>query len=332
MGLLNLFKKLKDTEPTSETPIATISFTEAAEPSKYDPWCGENSNSDFSNVNFLNRYQSGTIGETNDDYPRYISYEYNIHSPLLKHKEMIEKGYLEKGEFSDALKELKVSELKAILATHNLPVSGKKTDLIQRILTSDINKDTVDIPLIYVLSDKGKEYVEKYVYYIKFANYLNNSEVTLEAFDKIKAQQPYLSVTDIVWQIYNARYIEHQTNGDYGLLRNLEMSRYELLKSENRLADATYRLIATLYYELSGMGNGNCINDFEDICTYPLACQALKELKSYITDDMIDRCYSRLDVPFRYFEKQTFKKIIEEATREESVDLNKYKHLANKKP
>lgn len=336
MGLLKGFKSLigkaEKLKPEHSENAAKTNLGDSCKKlnNNYEPWSGNNSNSDFSNANFLNRYSISAIGKTNDDYPRYISYTFNIANPILKHREMIENGYLEKGKFPDALKKLKLPKLKAILTAHHLPTSGKKSDLVQRILTSDIDKSTIDIPPVYVLSDKGKEYIKKYDYYIEIVKYLGNGEVTLDEFDRIKAQQPHLSVRDIVWQIYNTHYIEHQTNGDYGLLRNLEMLRYELLETENQLTDAAYRLIAALYYELSGMSNGNYISNFEDVAIYPWACEALKKFKDYITDEMIDKCYSRLHVPFRYFDKSAFKNIVHDIIavyeNADEIDLNNYPH------
>lgn len=41
----------------------------------YDPWVGNNSSSTYSIANFLDYLDKKPIGDSNDSYPRYVSYD-----------------------------------------------------------------------------------------------------------------------------------------------------------------------------------------------------------------------------------------------------------------
>ena len=90
MGLFDLFKRKK---PRIEVVVKEQPRTTQ----RYDPWnmSGKNSNTDFSNVGFLNilSRKPQPIGKTPDDYPRFVSYALEIHDPVKKHKELLKAGF-----------------------------------------------------------------------------------------------------------------------------------------------------------------------------------------------------------------------------------------------
>ena len=296
----------------------------------YDPWEGNNSNSIFSNVNFLNSVDGKPLGKNNDSYPRKCSYLFDIPSPLMKHKELIGDGYLQAAPLEVALQKAKISELKEILSKHNIPIKGRKNDLVQSVL-DNVPREDVNVQEIYVLSDKGAQFVNQHQHYIEISNYLINHDVTLEEYEEIKSKQPYLKVKDAVWQIYNKKAMEYSANGNYGLLRCIEIFRYELLLSEEKFTDALYHLIVAYYYDLSGIGYNHTIAPFESIVDKSnVLVSCFSKLKDYYTPSLVERCYSRIDVPFRYFDCTTFKRIMDDIMRDGEVDIEKYKYKAAK--
>ncbi|PNZ30039.1 hypothetical protein CD114_01400, partial [Mammaliicoccus sciuri] len=71
-----------------------------------------------------------------------------------------------------SLQKLKIPELKDILRANNLKLTGKKQDLINRILDNlqSIDSNTLNLPAVYVATDKGKDLIEKTPYVKYFLN------------------------------------------------------------------------------------------------------------------------------------------------------------------
>ena len=99
-----------------------------------------------------------------EQYPSYMNYSWGIENPLQFHKQLIQEGYLVKMDLNQKLKTLKVVDLRDVLRSQNLPVSGKKQELIDRILK---HADLSLIPLNgenqeeYCLSTKALDYLSK---------------------------------------------------------------------------------------------------------------------------------------------------------------------------
>ena len=122
----------------------------------YDPWVGQNSTSICSDVCFLNYVNNKCVGNSDDDYARGVSSNWNIHHPLERHQQLINAGFLIPATPSITLQKLKISELKDIVRKYNLPSTGKKQDLIQ-IIVDNIPITALNISPVYILSSKGQE-------------------------------------------------------------------------------------------------------------------------------------------------------------------------------
>ena len=78
-----------------------------------------------------------------DFFPSYFEQEYKI-NPQLHRNKLIRLGLLTFQKSEKSLSKLKVAELKEILKAKSLPVSGKKYDLIQRIMNNfDLLEDSI---------------------------------------------------------------------------------------------------------------------------------------------------------------------------------------------
>ncbi len=114
-------------------------------------------------ISFLDYIDSKKVHELS--LPGYWTYEYNLDFKYVISK-LINNGYLIVSSTPDRLERLKVNELKDILRKHNLKVSGKKAELIQRIeenitteqLSNYFNShyDT----LYYIATPSGKQLIK----------------------------------------------------------------------------------------------------------------------------------------------------------------------------
>ncbi|HDH0853082.1 TPA: SAP domain-containing protein [Staphylococcus aureus] len=83
-----------------------------------------------------------------------------------------------KRDFNHSLNYLKIPELKSILRTYSLKVSGNKPELIQRI-KENITEDDIDLPQVYVATCEGEKLIEdtNYVPHFFYRPYILNLAV-----------------------------------------------------------------------------------------------------------------------------------------------------------
>lgn len=83
---------------------------------------------------FLKWCKNHTLVLSEDCYPAYMQSSWGIKNPLQFHMQLIEQGYLVEMNLEQKIQNLKVADLKNILKSQNLQVSGKKQELIHRLL------------------------------------------------------------------------------------------------------------------------------------------------------------------------------------------------------
>ena len=117
---------------------------------------------DYAKAIFLWAYAKKSQIKDEDDYARYILYECGIRNASEYHRNMIYEGYLKEDGFEASLESLKLTELKEIAADVGVGGSGKKADIVKRIVSSG-KADYLQrqMPSTYSLSEKGKEFLEQ---------------------------------------------------------------------------------------------------------------------------------------------------------------------------
>ena len=311
MGLFDLFKK---------KTTATINFAETINVPQYNAWENKQQprNDDYAIAAFIAISKNGAkIGKTNDDYPRYINYEFKVNDPIKYHKNVIAEGYLVEAEPCLALKSFKVDQLKAILAQNGLPEKGKKEELIARISES-VDLSSLNLETYYVPSEKGYEHLKKYEYVFDLKKYA----ISWEEFDDYKKQNEALTSTnDLIWGILQSRYYEYMKESLYGLMRNECHYMAMFLENEQRYKDAVKQYIKVLYYDTSGCGNTNYIEKVDEITLAPSIIKEIFDLKEYFEEGMLDRVD---DLPHHYINKRDFKRLLYDIFEDKTIDINNY--------
>ncbi|WP_288867892.1 SAP domain-containing protein [uncultured Parvimonas sp.] len=285
---------------------------------------------------FLHKYNNKSL-ELN--YPHYYQYEYKIKDTKKLHQEFINKGFLIELDIENniqaVLNMMTIAELKELLKTKGLKVSGKKADLVERLLTINISKNEIHPKYyVYTLSEKAINYLEKYdflyklhqsTYGIELEEYIHNKNELEKAWKTNKVK-----FNDVCWAILNKRTLKYSFNKDYGLLRNNFYDMYVITKSEGK---ANLELLCNvLYIDLSGMENNNSVEDLE-IMFYknsPIAPALSDEIKKYKLSDIIDALKNvRLNLPFSYFNLNQMINIITDEYNDLIHDVEKLKNTAN---
>ena len=112
--------------------------------------------------------------------------------------------------------------LKDVLKDNRLKVSGKKAELVQRLIdeVSQEKLNAIFTKRTYDLTDAGNEILKKEDY----SPYIHRHGIEdLDIWslsEKVKSRKAGLSFRDVIWGYLNERSMIHIKNSDFGLYRN----------------------------------------------------------------------------------------------------------------
>lgn len=116
------------------------------------------------------------------DYPQFWWYEYGLKDNEINDilDSLCKKGFIEEADFRTSLKTYTIKELKNILSHYNMPVTGKKDILIERICSSSTNVDEIkmrfNVTTKYKLTSLGEVELHEN-YYIPYLHKSHFKEV-----------------------------------------------------------------------------------------------------------------------------------------------------------
>ncbi len=252
-------------------------------------------NSDCNNF-YLNELECGLTPEQlilidwtqktgrNYNFPRYFKYSLQI-DPESTHNQLYKLGYFTKNK---TLSYLTVVELKTILSKHNLATSGKKAELITRII-NNVNIDNLDIPFEFKLTKEAQNLIIEHSDYIK-AYY--DKDITME--DYCKEQNNISSKAtfgDIKWSLLNKQAHRNTVSGDFGCLSNTRKAQGRHLEQEGIIKHALIYYIESLIITISGSENNHSATDYpvyypDSIPDYSL--KHIQTLMESLSDDDYD--------------------------------------------
>ena len=102
-------------------------------------------------------------------YSTYYEYEAKIKNPREIHLRLLEEGYLRKPTLYEALNALTVDALKSHLEDLNLKKTGKKAELISRLMDSlddSLAHSIVNSCPLYFLSESGEDFLAQHIDYV----------------------------------------------------------------------------------------------------------------------------------------------------------------------
>lgn len=121
-------------------------------------------------------------------YPAYFSDRYFIKNAAEIHKGWIDSGILAPPKIDEILKYKTVVELKEILRKNNLKVSGKKSELIERILENNaysVDAQNENNDPIYAITEAGRSILKNNKPWLYYHRMKNSDVIPLKFYKEI---------------------------------------------------------------------------------------------------------------------------------------------------
>lgn len=276
MGLFNIFKKKSETSPERKRPTTgpSPSIAVSVEHSQDEvipiekrikgvkPSCDDLYPHEVLVLSYAPKFC-----DSENDFQGFWWYRYGIRNVQNVLTALAKKGYIERGSIADAVNMEKVPVIKEELQKRNLKSSGKKADLIARLIENvaegELSKVFSKRP--YALTEAGTALLKKYEW-IPFIHSHGIEDLNIWNLTALVQTPPYTNYRDKIWGYLNKRGLEHIKNHDYGLYRNSRFTMSEFVANEGKLETAFALLCEVAAYDLSGLSNGFRM-EFLDICS-----------------------------------------------------------------
>ncbi|HHX60381.1 MAG TPA: SAP domain-containing protein [Epulopiscium sp.] len=184
-------------------------------------------------------------------------YKYGVRDVQAVLSSLNDRGFLQIGDIGSALEKQNVSVLKEVLRKYDLKVSGKKVELIERVIDNIPEEEIKALfpKRTYALTELGKAALEEEAY-VPYIHKHSIEDLDIWSLNQIVHTQPYMPYRDKIWGYLNHRCTKHLKNGDLGLYRNSRYSMSNFLIEEDKYLDALGMLAEVVFLDLSGTWNG----------------------------------------------------------------------------
>ncbi|MDI3548174.1 MAG: hypothetical protein PWR10_1826 [Halanaerobiales bacterium] len=272
--------------------------------------------------------------------PKYWKYDYNLRNPERVINMLKSDGYLKVSDYKFNMDKCKIDELKNILKKYGLKVSGKKSDLIDRIIQNIPEEDCIKLfnHSYYQHTEKAHSLLSKnnhIIYAHKMRNYL---DISIFEADNMKKAMPEASVHDIFLSVLNNRLARYSKNKDWGLYRNTIHAMSLIYHDLSDYNKELQLLSEVCYRDLSGLGNNGTIDELDITALAPGIINSIIKAKSCLSldDSRFKEFYlsavSNINLSFHYFTpEQTFDILLAEMYGDEKTIKDIYKK-AKKRP
>jgi hypothetical protein len=163
-------------------------------------------------------------------FQKFWWYEHGVKDVQSLLISLQKRGFLQGGGLFETLSRETVTTLKVILKDQGLKQTGKKEDLLQRIL-GDVDYDVLCklFPRrVYTLTEQGKNALED-------GKYIASGFVDIWTMNRLMHENPGRSCRDIIWMHFGDENRKHIADGNFGLYRNTLYNMSLFLRQENRL-------------------------------------------------------------------------------------------------
>lgn len=272
MGLFNFFKKKESAEskPTPKLKITCSVVGPQGEAevvpierriSNIRPTCDSLYPHEVLVLSYADKFNA-----SKNEFQRFWWYKYGIKDVQAILRKLESKNLIQIGNVEDALKNQKLEQLKQVLKNNGLKVSGKKNDIIQRIL-DNVSQEKLNVlfPIKpYKRTQNGEILLKKYEW-IPYIHKHSIDDLDIWNLTEMMQTPPYRNYRDEIWGYLNKTGMKYLKKGQFGLYRNTRLIMSEFLMEEHKEDRAFKFLCEVVTYDLSGLFNGF---DLKDVVQY----------------------------------------------------------------
>lgn len=184
-------------------------------------------------------------------------YKYGVSDVSKVLNDLYSRGFLETGSLANTIGGLTAADLKVELKKYGLKASGKKADLVNRLLNeAPIEKLEMSFPRRrYSCTEKGKIALAESAY-VPYIHSRMIEDLNIWSLNKIVHASPQAPVRDKIWDYLEKRSAQYLNENSDGAYRNCRRCMSEMLLEENKWEPALSLLTEVWYSDLSGSWNG----------------------------------------------------------------------------
>lgn len=296
--------------------------------------------------------------EIGDGYIVAFMYEAKITNPERLDRWLLHNDYLRKPTIEETLSRYKVPELKGFLSKKGMKVTGKKAELIERlvsVLSDNDVKTLLDSDKRYYLSEKGlKHYYDNIDLYELHRNW--KYQISLDRYFK------YRKSNGIVRGFYETAYLALQEkikNGTMGIFSQNRVTTFdfmnfsEICEKLEMNSDSIKAVLMKMYIdtnladyfyfdkdwiERDGIDN-ICRRIDQNQCAIfnAYTTQRIVSLSEFYSEYMVDEIYDNIKLRYVVFDKKNFKLAVDDMIQSAYFDASlymriikdNYKYIAN---
>ena len=288
-----------------------------------------------------------------NEFLRFWRTSYGVDNPQLILDSLCERGFIEPADVITTIENWKTDDIKRELKKHGLKISGKKADLISRLVDA-VGRDVLSEQITeryFALTELGELELNDNIY-IQYRHY----GLSIWELNRFVAKGTR-SVQQVVEDFLIKQCKLHAKHYDFGCYRNARRELCGFLINEKRYSEAFDICVSNIYSELSFLTNGmksyfttdQChkvrlpwicyVTPYERSLYKPLGASCLKSLQTEMNlSDQEFRgkladSFSKVNIPKLYllFTKEECVEIVLAELRSDKEYLNSVYAIAEKR-